>query len=62
VDHVPANAGLCASCMNALLVRSSKGSTFVMCELSKTDARFRKYPPLPVLRCDGYEPLLTPDT
>jgi hypothetical protein len=25
-----------------------------MCELSKTDARFPKYPRLPVERCPGY--------
>jgi hypothetical protein len=26
-----------------------------MCELSKTDASFPRYPRLPVLRCRGYE-------
>lgn len=46
--------GLCARCRNALRVVSSKGSEFWMCKLSKTEARFTKYPPLPVLRCDGF--------
>jgi hypothetical protein len=26
-----------------------------MCELSKVDRRFPKYPRLPVLECEGYE-------
>jgi hypothetical protein len=30
-------------------------STFYLCGLSFVDQRFRKYPPLPVLRCSGYE-------
>jgi hypothetical protein len=46
--------GLCASCKNAREVRSAT-SLFVMCELSKSDARFPKYPRLPVLQCPGYE-------
>jgi hypothetical protein len=47
--------GLCARCRNARRILSSKGSEFWMCELSKTDARFAKYPPLPVLRCEGFQ-------
>lgn len=27
----------------------------MLCELSKTDPRFPKYPRLPVLACPGYE-------
>jgi hypothetical protein len=46
--------GLCAVCEHARRVVSGKGSEFWMCELSKTDPRFRKYPPLPVLRCTGF--------
>ena len=26
-----------------------------MCTLSKIDLRYRKYPPLPVLQCAGYQ-------
>lgn len=26
-----------------------------MCELSRTDPAFRRYPPLPVRACDGHE-------
>jgi len=36
-------------------VVSGKGSVFWMCERSKVDPRFRKYPPLPVLACAGFE-------
>jgi hypothetical protein len=48
-------AGLCASCVHAQIVTSSKGSTFYLCRLSETDPGFRKYPVLPVERCSGYE-------
>jgi hypothetical protein len=48
------DAGLCASCVHAKPITSSKGSTFMMCLLSQTDPRFPRYPPLPVLACDGY--------
>lgn len=46
--------GLCAVCQHVKMVKSAKGSTFVMCGLAKTDPRFMKYPPLPVLRCGGF--------
>jgi hypothetical protein len=49
-------AGLCSHCRHARLIESSKGATFLLCELSKTDPRFSKYPRLPVLACPGYEP------
>ena len=49
-------AGLCDTCEHARRIPSSKGAEFVMCELSATDDRFRKYPPLPVVRCEGYAP------
>jgi hypothetical protein len=47
--------GLCAGCKFAEHIRSSKGSTFLLCGLSKTDPRFSKYPRLPVLTCSGYQ-------
>jgi hypothetical protein len=48
-------AGLCAICQYVRVIESAKGSTFFMCNRSKTDARFPKYPPMPVLRCGGFE-------
>ena len=51
----PPAAGLCASCVHAADVPSSKGATFILCRLSVTDPRFPRYPTLPVLRCAGYD-------
>ncbi len=48
--------GLCGTCANARVVESGRGSRFWLCELSKVDPRFRKYPVLPVRVCDGYRP------
>ena len=50
-----ADAGLCASCQHAQVVTSARGSTFLLCRLSFVDARFAKYPALPVRQCSGYE-------
>jgi hypothetical protein len=50
-----ARVGLCAGCLHARIVRS-KRSTFWLCERSKTDPRFPRYPTLPVVRCAGFEP------
>jgi hypothetical protein len=47
-------AGLCSDCLYARRIQSERGSVFVMCQLSLTDARFPKYPRLPVLSCSGY--------
>ncbi len=47
--------GLCGSCAHARLVRSARGSTFWLCGGARRDARLRKYPPLPVLRCHAWE-------
>ena len=50
------SVGLCATCHNVYLVKSARGSYFVMCNLAKTDPRFSKYPVLPVFQCLGYDP------
>lgn len=50
-----AEPGLCASCRHARRVESERGSVFWLCERSRTEANYPKYPPLPVLRCLGYE-------
>jgi hypothetical protein len=49
-------AGLCPGCAHSRRVDSARGSTFILCELSRTDPRFHKYPRLPVLTCVGYQP------
>jgi hypothetical protein len=48
------NAGLCDTCKHQKVVRNTRGSVFSMCERSKTDERYPKYPRLPVERCPGY--------
>jgi hypothetical protein len=55
VTSVP--AGLCDGCVHQKLVHTTRGSTFSMCLRNRTEPdRFRKYPPLPVRACPGYEP------
>ena len=49
------DAGLCEDCRHSKRIESGRGSTFRLCLLHETDARFAKYPRLPVLRCPGYE-------
>ena len=48
--------GLCATCTHVETIRSDRGSTFFRCALSDIDARFPKYPALPVLECIGWVP------
>jgi hypothetical protein len=48
-------AGLCASCVAAQRVESSRGSVFWLCGRAATDDRFPRYPRLPVITCIGYE-------
>lgn len=48
--------GLCASCRHQRVVPTTRGATYSLCERSRTDERYPRYPRLPVLRCPGYEP------
>jgi hypothetical protein len=59
LSHSPvrtAAIGLCAECAHARVQQSARGSTFWRCGRADDDARFRKYPPLPVRECAGHEP------
>jgi hypothetical protein len=47
-------AGLCDRCRHQRLIRNTRGSVFSLCELSKTDPAFPRYPRLPVLECSGF--------
>ncbi len=49
-------AGLCDSCRHQRLVPNTRGSVFSLCERSRTDPAFPRYPRLPVESCSGYEP------
>lgn len=55
LTFVGVKAGLCETCRHQKLIRNTRGSTFSMCERSKTDERYPKYPRLPVERCPGWE-------
>jgi hypothetical protein len=47
--------GLCDHCRHARQITSSRGSRFILCERSRFDPRFPRYPGLPVLACAGFE-------
>jgi len=50
----PPGAGLCPGCRHVRVVRSGKGSIFLLCGLSHEDEAFAKYPPQPVVSCPGF--------
>jgi hypothetical protein len=47
---------LCATCANAQVVISSRGSRFLLCRVSMIDPLYPRYPTLPVLECAAYRP------
>ena len=47
-------ASLCEACKNIREVRTAR-SRFLLCEVSATNHGYRKYPPQPIVRCDGYQ-------
>jgi GNAT superfamily N-acetyltransferase len=57
-DEVEA-AGLCASCEYVQRIDSARGSRFYLCERSRTDPSYPRYPRLPVRACAGYVELKT---
>jgi hypothetical protein len=50
-----ATPGLCGTCRYSRRIVTARGSVFRLCERSVTDPHYPRYPPLPVLRCAGYE-------
>lgn len=49
-------AGLCGTCVHAKVLQSDRGSRFYRCSLSDTNPRYARYPTLPVVHCQGYQP------
>jgi hypothetical protein len=49
------DAGLCDSCRHQRLVPNTRGSMFSLCERSKADPAYPRYPRLPVSACPGYQ-------
>ena len=45
---------LCETCRWKRDIVSGTGSRFLLCTLSQSDPRFKKYPPQPVVKCVGY--------
>jgi hypothetical protein len=57
-EHEPPpddRSGLCPDCAHVKIVTSQRGSIFLLCLLSAEDPRFSKYPPQPVVSCEGFE-------
>jgi hypothetical protein len=48
-------AGLCDSCAHQRVIRNTRGSSFSLCERSRFDPGYPKYPRLPVVECAGWE-------
>jgi hypothetical protein len=47
--------GLCGLCTHARAIRSAKDSEFWLCQRSRLDPRYPKYPALPRRACEGFE-------
>gem|GEM_PF-1108642 len=48
------NFGICSTCVFQSLVHTTRGSTFSLCERSREDSRYPRYPRVPVNACSGY--------
>ena len=48
-------AGLCDRCRHQRIVRTTRGSSFSLCERSRTQPEYPRYPRLPVRECPGFE-------
>jgi hypothetical protein len=48
------NSSPCETCALMREVVTPKGSRFLLCQLSQTNPAYPKYPPQPVVRCEGY--------
>jgi len=56
LERLAVPPGLCATCEHLRLL-ASRRSVFVRCGLAAVDARFPRYPGLPVRACPGYKSL-----
>jgi hypothetical protein len=45
---------LCETCSMMREVVTPRGSRFLLCTMSATDQRYSKYPPQPIVRCEGF--------
>lgn len=56
MQPIDKDPGLCGSCVHARVVESDRGSRFWLCRAAASRPSMPKYPPLPVRRCDAFEP------
>ena len=49
-----AGMGLCEHCLHRRLVRSERQADYLLCEYSRIDPSFEKYPRLPVRSCSAF--------
>lgn len=47
--------GLCPDCRHVRAIQSERGSTFWLCERSKREPQYPRYPPQPRVSCTGFE-------
>jgi len=47
--------GLCGTCRHGHRIDTLRGTRYWRCRRSETDARFPRFPPLPVVACPGWE-------
>ena len=52
--------GLCDTCRHQRIVRTTRGSVFTLCERSRTDPAYPRYPRIPVVSCAGHVPIQRP--
>jgi hypothetical protein len=52
--------GLCDRCRHQRLIPNTRGSVFSLCERSRTDPDYPRYPRIPVLSCPGFEQVRDP--
>ena len=46
---------LCKTCAWMREIVTPKGSRFLLCQSSQSDTAYQKYPPQPVVRCNGHQ-------
>ncbi len=50
-----AGVGICLGCRWVRVQPTTRGARFYRCARADRDARYLRYPPLPVRHCDGFE-------
>jgi hypothetical protein len=47
--------GLCGRCVHIRAQDTKRGAVFYRCARADEDDRFMRYPPIPIVRCLGFE-------